>query len=234
MFCAHNRACICVSVCYCVCVCIVGPVITMHDMESSAVTVALHSCGRSREREEERHSSDLHSRGSSRANQEEGESPAGIIENGESRESYLKSWFFSPHPSAEASSNSKVKMIFLSYQLGPSTLPDSLVWNCLFCPGHIVDMVECGHQGLWGTHTHTHSHKHKHFNCGVITHTTTGKWESGEQQLQVMESIPLLFGLVLSLSLSFCLHCTPVGFHGFKGGDNNSSMRHLDVSKVVK
>lgn len=73
--------------------CVVGPVIAMHDMESSAVTVALHSCGRSREREEERRGrrSDLRSRGSSRANREEGESPAGIIENGECRESYLKS-----------------------------------------------------------------------------------------------------------------------------------------------
>lgn len=36
---------------YCFGVCLVGPVITMHDIDSSAVTVALHSCGQRRERE---------------------------------------------------------------------------------------------------------------------------------------------------------------------------------------
>lgn len=78
-------------------------------------------------------------------------------------------------------------------------LSDSLVWNCLFCPGHIVDMVECGQQAPQGSHTPTHTVTCcRHFNCGVITHTTAGKWESGKQQLQLMESIPLLFGLVLS------------------------------------
>lgn len=90
-------------------------------------------------------------------------------------------------------------------EIAPSVQATLLTWLSVVTEDREAHIV---------THTVT---EHRHFNCGVITHTTTGKWESGEQQLGVMESIPLLFGVVLSPSLFLPL-------------------KHacLDVSKVVK
>ena len=104
------------------------------------------------------------------------------------------------------------------------------MWNWLFHPGRIVDMAERGHQA--------HTHSYRHFNCRVITHTTAGKWESGEQELRVMESIPLLFGLVLPLPLSLSLTLSPLNppwlprFRGRRQQDKRALSP--DVSKLVK
>lgn len=99
--------------------------------------------------------------------------------------------------------------------------------NSLVCPGHIVDKVECGHQALRGPHTD----KQRHFNCGVITHTIVGKWESREQQfeqqLELRTFLCCLDWFCLLLSLSLSLHCIPVGFPGFKGEDDLSVITQM-------
>ena len=50
--------------------------------------------------------------------------------------------------------------------------------------------------------TCTRAYTHRHFNCRVITHTMTGKWESTEAQMDGAKFLPPSLSLSLSLSLS--------------------------------
>ena len=90
-------------------------------------------------------------------------------------------------------------------------------------------------------HTRTHAYTHRHFNCRVITHTMTGKWErtgaqiDGERAKFLPPSLSLSRSLALSISLSRSLSRSIT--HTFNL--SRSLLLHLDrpsqlVSQVLK
>lgn len=105
--------------------------------------------------------------------------------------------------------------------------------NSLVCPGHIVDKVECGHQALRGPHTD----KQRHFNCGVITHTIVGKWESREQQfeqqLELRTFLCCLDWFCLLLSPYYLTSLNPCWLPRFQRR-KRSKRNHSDVNKVLQ